>query len=192
LNNGVSTLHFADSSSLSPTWSGTLSINNWTPGTDHLFVGSSATLTAPQLSDFTFANHPAGARQTATGEVVPVPILTLGDFNQDGHVNVSDISAEEAALSDVNGFKSEYDLIGGEFLQIADVNGDAKFTNTDLQGLINLIANTNNGAGSISSVPEPTSIALWSIGAFVITLVGRRATRYRSWVANLPAVQSIG
>src|SRR5262249_38943184 len=40
LGNGASTLHFADSSG--QTWSGTLAVNNWTGGSDHLFFGSSA------------------------------------------------------------------------------------------------------------------------------------------------------
>jgi fibronectin-binding autotransporter adhesin len=173
LSNGASALHFADSAAQS--WSGTLTVNNWTPGTDHLFVGSTATLTAPQLTDFTFANHPAGARQSTSGEVFPLPILTLGDFDQDGHVNVSDISAGEVAVTDVNGFTSKFDLIGNELLQIADVNNiDSKFTNNDLQGLITLIANTNNGAGTASAVPEPASLALWSAGIIAVIFLGRR------------------
>jgi autotransporter-associated beta strand protein len=47
----------------------TLTIANWTPGADHLFVGTTAGLTPAQLSQISF--NGAAARQLSTGEIVP-------------------------------------------------------------------------------------------------------------------------
>jgi hypothetical protein len=62
------------------TWSGTLSLINWTPGVDKFVVGDGArALSAEQLTHIRFINpdgFPPGiysARTTSNGEVVPVP-----------------------------------------------------------------------------------------------------------------------
>ena len=70
--NGSSTLRF--SASTGQTWTGTLTLNNWTrAGVDRLFVGtSSGGLTAAQLAKITLADG-RKVLQLATGEVVPVP-----------------------------------------------------------------------------------------------------------------------
>ena len=55
LGAGGSLLKFSDSHFLS--WTGTLSITNWTDGTDQIYVGTSATgLTGSQLTRITFSN----------------------------------------------------------------------------------------------------------------------------------------
>jgi autotransporter-associated beta strand protein len=69
LGNGASTLSFSGPGTF--TAGRTLTIANWTPGSDHLFVGTSAALTAAQLAQIKF-NGVAGAQQLSTGEIVPV------------------------------------------------------------------------------------------------------------------------
>ena len=82
LGTGASVIAFADSHTAS--WSGTLSIYNWTgslagSGTDEVFLGSDTTgLTGTQLDEISFYSG-AGtgalgtARILASGEIVPVP-----------------------------------------------------------------------------------------------------------------------
>jgi autotransporter-associated beta strand protein len=70
---GSSTLTLADSAS--QTWDGTLVLRNWTPGADHLFVGTSASLSQVQLKKIA---SPTGqpAAQLPSGEVVLLPLGT--------------------------------------------------------------------------------------------------------------------
>jgi hypothetical protein len=75
-------LRFQDSSGIAWTNGSPLTITNWTPRNDQLFIGhNQAGLTAAQLTRIRFAN-PSGfspglysARITPTGEVVPLPRL---------------------------------------------------------------------------------------------------------------------
>jgi fibronectin-binding autotransporter adhesin len=164
--NGASTLHFADSSALP--WSGPLTINDWTGGSDHLFFAASASgLTSTQLSQVSFAGHAAGAKMLSTGEVVPLPSILLGDFNQDGHVDATDLQAEMQALTNVNAYQSGLGLSNSDLLQIADVNADQKFNNADLQGLI---AYLQSGHGSMAAVPEPGTFGLAALGAGLLCI----------------------
>lgn len=86
-----------------------------------------------------------------------VPALLAGDFNGDGHVNSADISAMEAALSNLSGWEASETAKGLSSTQIngiADVNKDGVINNADLQALLNLL---KNGNGSAIGVPEPAS-----------------------------------
>jgi hypothetical protein len=78
-----SIIDFADSSANAPNWTGTLAINDWNGaslggGSDQVFIGSTADLTAGQLADITFVNGTEdgnsftsmGATQLANGEIV--------------------------------------------------------------------------------------------------------------------------
>jgi len=71
---GAATLTLADSAA--ETWDGTVLLRNWTSGSDHLYVGTSATLSAAQLAKVL---SPSGkkAAQLADGEVVLLPLGTL-------------------------------------------------------------------------------------------------------------------
>jgi autotransporter-associated beta strand protein len=71
---GASTLRLADSAA--ETWAGTVLLRNWTSGADHLYVGTSATLSEAQLAKIL---SPSGqkAAQRADGEVVLLPLGTL-------------------------------------------------------------------------------------------------------------------
>jgi virulence-associated protein VapD len=94
LGDGSIIFHFADSSSLSASWSGTLSIYDWTGsvlggGTDQLYFGSDSNgLTMSQLDKISFySGNGTGflglAQILSTGEVVPLsavpePATVLG------------------------------------------------------------------------------------------------------------------
>ena len=175
LGAGTSSVHFAASNAQS--WNGLITVNNWTGGTDHLFFGNSTTaLTATQLSDITFAGHNAGAKILATGEVVPLPVLLLGDFNQDGHVNATDITAAETALTSLTAYQAGLGLSNSDLLQIGDLTSDGKVNNQDLQGLLTyLIA----GHGSVSPVPEPATLSLLGLGGASLLLIGARKRNRR-------------
>jgi fibronectin-binding autotransporter adhesin len=71
---GSSTLTLADS--VGQAWDGTLVLRNWTPGSDHLFIGSSASLSEAQLSKITSLTGQSAA-QLPTGEVILLPLGTL-------------------------------------------------------------------------------------------------------------------
>jgi hypothetical protein len=76
LGSGSSILHFDESASTQ--WSAsTLIIDNWTSGSDHLFVGDAITgLTAGQVGQIRFRGADGGltgAMILCNGEIVPVP-----------------------------------------------------------------------------------------------------------------------
>jgi autotransporter-associated beta strand protein len=175
LGAGTSSVHFAASSAQS--WNGPITINNWTGGSDHLFFGNAAAaLTAAQLSDITFAGHNAGAKILATGEVLPLPVLLLGDYNQDGHVNGADVTAAMSALTDLTNYQSGLGLSGTELVQIGDLSGDGKVNNLDLQGLLTYLI---QGHGSVAAVPEPGTLSLVCLGGVSFLIVGVRKRHRR-------------
>ena len=175
---GGGAVHFNSSNGL---WgSSALTIDNWTPGIDHLFFGNgSAALDPSQVNDITFTNFGA-AQITATGEIVPVaavPTFVLDDVNGDGHFTVADISAEMLALANVTAFQNNYGpshlvLNSDELYAVLDQNHDGAINNADIQAAITSLANGGgNGAGSVSAVPEPTSWLLLAAGGALL-LVG--------------------
>jgi hypothetical protein len=91
-----------------------------------------------------------------------------GDFNRDGHVDAADILPAMKALTDPVGYEAQYGVSAADLQIIGDVNGDTKFTNADLQGLLDYL---KDGGGSISTVPEPASWFLASL-AMVAVLCG--------------------
>jgi hypothetical protein len=101
-----------------------------------------------------------------TLEVVNVNLLP-GDFNRDGHVDASDILPAMKALTDPAGYEAQYSVSPADLQIIGDVNGDTKFTNADLQALLNYL---QDGGGSISTVPEPSGLLLLALGSFALTV----------------------
>ncbi|HEY2762048.1 MAG TPA: autotransporter-associated beta strand repeat-containing protein, partial [Pirellulales bacterium] len=197
LGNGASVLRFAASDALS--WSGTLSIANWDGnravgnGPDQILFGNSATaLTSGELSDIQFAGYPLGASILSNGEIVPAaaPLPVPGDLNRDAHVTAADISEMMQALANLNTFQSTNELSAADLSTIADVNHDGQINNADVQALIGLVATqaTTSGAGSLTTVPEPSAIVLFWIAAVTLPLV--KFAAYRATAAPPSAMAS--
>jgi autotransporter-associated beta strand protein len=178
---GASTLNF-NNSSLTP-WIGGLTINNWSSGTDHIFVGPSSLtgpgLTHAQLNSIQFTGAGTGAILQG-GELLPntgAPLLTIvpGDFNLDGQVTAADLPAMLSALTDLNSYESTKQISDGDLLTLGDFNHSGSVTNVDIQGMLDYLASL--GAGSVAGVPEPASIVLLGMGALALL---RTAARRRS------------
>jgi beta-galactosidase len=72
----------------------------------------------------------------------------VGDWNFDGHVDVTDIGAMEMALANLDAFRSSHSLSDAQLVVLGNVDGsDGRVTNLDVQALLNLLA---NGGGSVS------------------------------------------
>jgi len=103
-----------------------------------------------------------------------------GDFDRDGHVNVADVAAAEAALADLNKYRSTHgNLASAHVVSIGDLSGDNLVTNADLQGLLVYLANNAGalpapGGGSRAAVPEPSSLVLLAIGLAAASAIRRR------------------
>ena len=112
----------------------------------------------------------------------------LGDLDRNSQITVADISALMAALSNLNGYRSANGLSDPTlFDDVADVNGDGKVNNLDIQSLISLVANLATGspapgsipgnvssASAVSAVPEPHSVVLFVFGISVLAGMLRR------------------
>ena len=108
------------------------------------------------------------------------PSILRGDMNFDGHVDAKDIAALQAALTNTtgylstnfgNGTPSSHGVTTANIGSYADVNGGTKFDNSDLQSLLLYL---KTGHGSVSSVPEPSTIVLGGIGLAAIVLCTSR------------------
>jgi len=98
----------------------------------------------------------------ALAHLTPFP-----DFNFDGAVTAADLSSMLTAMSspaDVSQMSSD------DLMSMGDLNGDGKVTNTDLQGLINMLAN-GGGSASLTAVPEPPAVGLLAAGALLLIAV---------------------
>ena len=99
---------------------------------------------------------------TATVTIVAPPIV-LGDFNQDGHVDTSDMMPAMQALTNPTGYETQYGVSAANLQVIGDVNGDGRVDNRDIQALICLVANQSvtdpsaQGAGTVSLALSPTT-----------------------------------
>jgi hypothetical protein len=89
---------------------------------------------------------------TESMEISSINPFLKGDINRDGHVNATDILAMEGALADLPGYQLRTGANAQQLKDVADINGDNKVNNADLQKLLSyLIA----GNGSNNAVPEP-------------------------------------
>ena len=80
-----------------------------------------------------------------------------------------------AALADLPDYKTANGLTDPEqFLLVADLNGDNRLTNADLQSLLNLI---KSGNGQADSVPEPSCVVLAALGFLGLAIAGANSRR---------------
>jgi hypothetical protein len=86
-------------------------------------------------------------------------LAMMGDWNFDDEITGDDIPSMLQALTDLEGYKNEWGLNSSDLLAVGDVNNDGLVTNADIQAELNLVASLA-GAGSLSSVPEPSTLAL--------------------------------
>ncbi len=91
--------------------------------------------------------------------------LLPGDYNRDGHVDTSDISAMMSAFTDLPGYKASHNLSDAQMEVIADLNNDFVLDNSDVQAFLTLL---QTGIGSTSSVPEPATFVLLAAGGLVL------------------------
>ena len=144
-----------------------LNVSNWTAGSDHLFIGNAASLTAAQLAQISF--NGAAARQLSTGEVVPV---TPGDLNRDGAVDHADFLI----------LRAHFGATGATAAQ-GDVNGDGRVSFADFQ-----ILERHFGAASPEAVAGASEVVRESMPAAPLApepakrMVGRPGV-----VSRLPA-----
>ncbi len=170
-------VHFASSGAATTgvPWAGTLTIQNWTNGFDHLFFGADSTgLDATQVSAITFAGLGAAKINATTGEITPVnpgPVYKRGDLTLDGHVNAADLTAMVSALANPATYEASHSLTNDSLFAIGDMDADGHFTNLDLQSMITFL---QSGQGSLAPVPEPATLALAGMGLATAAVVLRR------------------
>jgi hypothetical protein len=102
-----------------------------------------------------------------------VVVYLKGDFNHDGEATVADVSDMLAALPDLDAYESGNSLTPTQLTAIGDVDSSGAVDNTDMQGLINLVANSS-GSGMLTAVPEPATWSLLAVATAALVSVGRR------------------
>src|SRR5262249_1598566 len=102
--------------------------------------------------------------------------IVHGDFNGDGLVDAADIASMMDALADVPKFQTTNFVSNSDLVTMGDFEGDFTVTNADLQGLIDFLAN-GSGSGSVTAVPEPTALAMLSIGSLMLLGLRKREAR---------------
>jgi hypothetical protein len=106
-----------------PNGSWTITVNPFTNGAHNLTI---------------YATDAAGNQSTAAS--LTVTIWLFADINQDNHVNISDVSALEAALADLDAYKTSHGLTDEAVRLICSINGDGS-NNLGIQALILYLAN---------------------------------------------------
>jgi alpha-L-arabinofuranosidase len=120
---------------------------NFTWSLDAGSVGSlngSGLYTAP-LSPVGSATVRAASNAISSAATITVTYLK-GDINLNGSRDASDIVPLEQALVNLSGYQINHSLSINDLVAIADINGDGKVNNLDLQALLNLLI-----SGSASS-----------------------------------------
>jgi len=97
--------------------------------------------------------------------LMTTPVLT-GDMDGSGAVNNNDVAPFVMALTDGDGYLAQFGLRPE---LVGDIDGDGALNNNDIIPFIHLLTGGQ-------SVPEPTAIAILSLGAAAL-LFGGRASR---------------
>src|SRR5262249_23871176 len=147
-----------------------------------LHSGTFSTLQLPDLGGRIQWNT-SHLYDTNSGTISVDATYYAGDSNRDSHIDVADVSAMESALSDLSAYQATDGPGGGaladqQLLLVGDINGDNKVTNTDIQSLINLMANGGgSGGGSLTAVPEPGTLSLAVAALTGAAICHRRSIR---------------
>jgi hypothetical protein len=110
---------------------------------------------------------------------------SLGDFNQDGALSGADMLPMMRALADPYDFEQTYDLSAAQFLTIADVNGDGRATNADLQALLNLLRSGGGRGGESANVKQSAASAATKSNSLV-AVVPSQSTSNIALVGIIP------
>jgi hypothetical protein len=88
----------------------------------------------------------------------------MGDYNQDGHTDASDVPVLIAALADLNAYQAANNLTAAGLLSFGDLDGDQAITNSDLQALLALLSAASGTAGnSGGNAPASSAAAVIAI-----------------------------
>lgn len=139
---------------------------------------------APNANQYLFWDdlHPTATVHAELAQYALVQLMLPGDVNRDGHINIADISALEAALADLSKYQSSNNLTSAQLTSIDSFNADNLVTNTDLQGLIDLLANGGGtGGGALNAVPEPSAMVLSLLVAVAWIISSGRLRSCRSY-----------
>ena len=100
------------------------------------------------------------------------PGFLAGDVDQNGHVDTADVVAMGTAFTDLNAYRAAHpNLTDGNVLTIFDVNNDGVYDNGDMQGLLDKLL---SGNGSVTTVPEPSTLVLGLLGSLGLAVWTRK------------------
>ena len=192
-------LNFGNSRNSHWVGSRVLTIANWSNATaDQILFPSANSLNANQLNEIQFAGSGSnfaklvpvgGSFELEPSATATTGTMKYGDVNQDGVVNVADVSALMAALSNLNAYKAGTATYAGtgnlirpttawdnsQLIYVADTNYNDVVDNGDVQALISYIA--NGGTGGLNGCPEPGSFVIFGLALPAIGLAWRRRWR---------------
>jgi phospholipase/lecithinase/hemolysin len=134
---------------------------------------------APNANQYLFWDdlHPTATVHAELAQYALVQLMLTGDVNRDGFINVADVSALETALTDLSKYQSSNNLTSAQLTSIDNLTGDNLVTNTDLQGLIDLLAGGGGtGAGALNAVPEPSGVVLTFVASLVAAVAFQRSS----------------
>ena len=115
--------------------------------------------------------------------VVPELTTAIGDFNNDGNVDVGDVTAAIQALTNPSASNSQYGLSAVDLAIVGDVNSDGSFNNLDLQSLLNML--TGGHASATDKVHDETNSAADQSSTSPVIV---QASLSRTYRIELPAV----
>src|SRR5262249_19995781 len=98
-----------------------------------------------------------------------------GDVDINGQRDIADVMAMMFALADLPTYQSSHSLSNSEMTAIFDTDGDMQATNTDIQGLLNLLADGGGGGSgstALASADNEAEPATGSVSGPTATIAG--------------------